>query len=86
MKEEIVKIVKTRLSSRNGQRHEKGKPELLVEKQSLLVLCGEDSSGDCLEVLEIQPPSKKVMPISSFLNGLNGRRLRLAESAASNLQ
>jgi len=40
--------------------------ELLAESQRLYVGCGNDT---VLELLEVQPPGKKRMPVAGFLNG-----------------
>ncbi len=40
--------------------------ELLVESHQLFVGCGSDT---VLELLEVQPPGKKRMPVAGFLNG-----------------
>ncbi len=40
--------------------------ELLAERQRLFVGCGDNT---VLELLEVQPPGKKRMPVSGFLNG-----------------
>lgn len=40
--------------------------ELLAERQQLFVGCGGDT---VLELLEVQPPGKKRMPVAGFLNG-----------------
>lgn len=40
--------------------------ELLVHQQRLFVGCGDDT---VLELLEVQPPGKKRMPVAGFLNG-----------------
>lgn len=44
-----------------------------VEKKRLLVACGE---GGAVEILEIQPEGRPVMPIAAFLNG---RALRVGD-------
>ncbi|KAI5070258.1 hypothetical protein GOP47_0014601 [Adiantum capillus-veneris] len=45
------------------------------EKSSLLVICGGDS---ILEILELQPPGKRIMSAKDFINGLRGQKLRVA--------
>lgn len=40
--------------------------ELLVRQQRLFTGCGDDT---VLELLEVQPPGKKRMPVAGFLNG-----------------
>ena len=40
--------------------------ELLVRQQRLFAGCGNDT---VLELLEVQPPGKKRMPVAGFLNG-----------------
>lgn len=40
--------------------------ELLADRQRLFVGCGDNT---VLELLEVQPPGKKRMPVSGFLNG-----------------
>jgi methionyl-tRNA formyltransferase len=40
--------------------------ELLVDRQRLFVGCGDNT---VLELLEVQPPGKKRMPVAGFLNG-----------------
>ena len=47
-------------------RHGLAPGELLVEPQRLYVGCGNDT---VLELLEVQPPGKKRMPVAGFLNG-----------------
>lgn len=74
---EPFKILKTRLGSGDHPRRT-GRPEAFVEEKCLLVQCGQDGAGGCVEVLEIQPQGKKPMPVSAFLNGLKGRTIHLA--------
>ncbi|MCO5576363.1 hypothetical protein L7F22_030173 [Adiantum nelumboides] len=45
------------------------------EKSALLVFCGGDS---VLEILELQPPGKRIMSAKDFSNGLRGQQLRIA--------
>jgi methionyl-tRNA formyltransferase len=49
----------------------------VLEKGRLAVRCGD---GVLLELLEVQPASKKAMPASAFLNGLGDRALVLSDS------
>ncbi|KAG6553189.1 hypothetical protein Mapa_005249 [Marchantia paleacea] len=50
--------------------------ELSLVGDALVVPCGgEGSDGTCLEILQLQPPAKKVMSARDFFNGLRGQRL-----------
>lgn len=48
---------------------------VVLDKERLAVRCGD---GALLELLELQPASKKAMPASAFLNGMGDRTLELA--------
>lgn len=74
-----LKIVTTRVVE-GGNEGEGGKEgegrgvELVGGKGGgLRVVCGD---GSVLDLLEVQPPGKKVMDSKSYANGLRGRRLR----------
>jgi methionyl-tRNA formyltransferase len=41
----------------------------------MLLPCGSDGGGDVLEVLLLQPPTKKAMEPKAFFNGLVGKQL-----------
>ncbi|KAM3575057.1 hypothetical protein VYU27_002973 [Nannochloropsis oceanica] len=77
--DEIVrlKIVTTRVVEQEGEgRKEAGGRgvELVGGKTGCLrVVCGDES---VLDLLEVQPPGKKVMDSKSYANGLRGRTLR----------
>ena len=49
-----------------SDRHGLAAGELLVDRQRLFAGCGDDT---VLELLEVQPPGKKRMPVAGFLNG-----------------
>ncbi len=57
-----VKITKAALSEETGE--EPG--EVVASKKVLRVCCGDKR---CIDILEVQPEGKKVMPISAFLAG-----------------
>lgn len=61
---------------RGSGRFAGGGPEVLIlDKERLAVRCGD---GGLLEVLELQPASKKAMQALAFLNGMGDRTLELA--------
>ena len=66
-KEVTLKIITTRVSTEGDASAAQGQVE--VTKKVLRVPCG---GGGWLELLEVQPPGKKAMPASAFINGLKG--------------
>jgi methionyl-tRNA formyltransferase len=75
-KDMVVKIIETHVSAGS---HEQASPagerklkEVHVAKGRFLIPCGD---GEVLEVHELQPPGKKPMPASAYINGLKGRRV-----------
>lgn len=73
--EQTIKVLRTQLSQEPDH---PGQPQLVAEREGLRIACGQDSSAGVVHVLEVQPPNKRPMPVSDFLNGLNGRTLHLA--------
>ncbi len=83
-----VRITRTRvLQQRPG--HATGQPpcspqhgwlEVSVAEGLLVIGCGD---GTSLEVLELQPAGRNVMPAAAFLHGLKGRRLWVQQQTAS---
>ena len=69
-KEVVLKIVTTRVSTDGDANAAKG--EVQVTKSALRVPC---AGGEWLELLEVQPPGKKVMPANAFINGIKGSKL-----------
>lgn len=57
-----LSLSRMRLTARTGL----AEGELLVEQRRLYVGCGDNT---VLELLEVQPPGKKRMPVEGFLNG-----------------
>ena len=70
--EESVKIVRTAIVKCS-----KSMQGVSIEEKKLLISCT-GSSDNCLQILELQPPNKKIMDVASFINGLNGRTVELA--------
>eukprot|EP00898_Chlorokybus_atmophyticus_P005595 jgi/Chlat1/6036/Chrsp4S06329 len=72
-----LKIVATRVADENEseQCRSKGK-EVTIMYEELQVVCGD---GSVLQVLEVQPPAKKVQSARAFWNGLRGRKLFVAD-------
>ena len=72
----VVKITKTCVTSdaelKAIQAAEDARTQVYVARDKLLIPCVD---GHCLEVLELQPTGKKVMPAGPFINGLKGRRI-----------
>ncbi|XP_068642443.1 uncharacterized protein [Aristolochia californica] len=67
-----LKIITTRICSREGV--SSNESDIILHRDALLIPC---AGVTALEVLELQPPGKKVMNARAFWNGLRGRRLRL---------
>jgi len=68
------KVGKTRVAGLPGAQEPTDIIELGPEKgDGLLVVCGD---GSVLELLEVQPVTRKLMDAKSFANGLRGRTLR----------
>lgn len=65
LKEVVIKIITTQVSSDGDAVSAGGVVEL--RKKMLRVPC---AGGEWLELLEVQPPGKKAMDASSFINGL----------------
>lgn len=73
----VVKVLETRLVSQQqaGELLQQAEPGQVVFPQQgkrLLVPCGD---GAALEVLQLQPPTKKAMQPKAFYNGLSGKQL-----------
>eukprot|EP01018_Ginkgo_biloba_P023506 Gb_02518 [translate_table: standard] len=64
-----LKIVTTRVGSNKCLDNDSN---IILDRDALTFCCGGDST---LEVLELQPPGKKVMSAQAFWNGLRGRQL-----------
>ena len=75
VKEEAIKIVRTQLVQ-DPTPHDVSRPNLIIDQKRIVVKCVA-GSNECLEVLEVQPVGKKVMPVLAFINGLNGRTVQL---------
>lgn len=69
-----LKVVTTRIGSSPNN----GGLEVFLVNGSLVVPCGKDST---LEILQLQPPAKKVMSGRDFFNGLRGRKLMIDASS-----
>jgi methionyl-tRNA formyltransferase len=72
-----VKIIESRLirqeeASNLLQQAAPGQVVFLDQGKRMLVLCGD---GAALEVLQLQPPTKKAMQPKAFYNGLGGKQL-----------
>jgi len=65
IKDVVIKIITSRVSSEGNAAAARGVVEL--NKKALRVPC---AGGEWLELLEVQPPGKKAMDASSFINGL----------------
>ncbi|CAM6107145.1 unnamed protein product [Calypogeia fissa] len=65
-----LKVVTTRIGSSAST----GGLEVSLVNGSLVVPCAKDST---LEILQLQPPAKKVMSGRDFFNGLRGRKLMI---------
>lgn len=48
-----------------------------MKKRGLMLMCGD---GSVLELLDVQPPTKKMMDAKSFVNGLKGAEVRWIET------
>lgn len=68
-----LKIVTTRVVEVEGGVGGRGVELVGGKGGGLRVVCGD---GSALDLLEVQPPGKKVMDSKSYANGLRGRRLR----------
>ncbi|CAI0548239.1 unnamed protein product [Linum tenue] len=69
-----LKVITTRVSSHRN--HVTEEDEITFANGALVFPCAR-SSG--LEVLEVQPPGKKVMPAAAFWNGLRGQKLKIVK-------
>ncbi|OAE23061.1 hypothetical protein AXG93_3509s1050 [Marchantia polymorpha subsp. ruderalis] len=70
-----LKIVTTRVKHLSHDTLPSG-GEVSLLGDALVVPCGgEGSDGTCLEILQLQPPAKKVMSARDFCNGLRGQKL-----------
>ncbi|WOL11706.1 hypothetical protein Cni_G20470 [Canna indica] len=67
-----IKIITTKVSDASDIKGNGN--EILFDRNALLVPCGGHS---WLEVLEIQPPGKKVLSARDFWNGLRGQKLMI---------
>lgn len=72
-----VKIIESRLMRQDEassllQQAAPGQVVFLEQGKRMLVLCGD---GSALEVLQLQPPTKKAMQPKAFFNGLGGKQL-----------
>lgn len=64
-----IKIVTTKVGSKYYQGNE---ATITFDRDALIFCCG---GGSTLEVLELQPPGKRIMSAQDFWNGLRGRKL-----------
>lgn len=64
-----IKIVTTKVGSKFYQGNE---ATITFDLDALIFCCG---GGSTLEVLELQPPGKRIMSAQDFWNGLRGRKL-----------
>ena len=69
-KEIVAKILTTKV----GGSVEGGEKAIKVAKKQFSIPC---KDGNYLDVLEVQPPGKKVMDVASFVNGLKGSSVSL---------
>ena len=70
----MIKVLETRVS-REALGHDfQDRRVQLTKAGQLLVACG---GGTVLEVLRLQPPTKKAMDPRSYYNGLRGKCLAL---------
>lgn len=74
-----VKILRTRLPSQSRGGADSSAPgaagaAIVFEGDAMLVPC---ACGGVLEVLQVQPPTKKAMAAKDWKNGLRGKRLAL---------
>jgi len=78
-----VKIVETRVVEETGFLSGEDITNLVellpVKGKGLKVVCFD---GSILEVLRVQPVTKKVMDVKSFVNGLQGKKIRWVEKNA----
>ena len=77
-KTEPIKVLRTRIAQHDDGGSIEERPRIVIERQSMFVRCGRNSGDGSLEILQVQPLGKRAMDVASFLNGLNGRTLRLA--------
>ena len=77
-KTEPLKILRTRIAEGGSGDSLEERPRIVIDRQSMFVECGRNSGDGSLEILQVQPLGKRAMDVASFLNGLNGRTLRLA--------
>jgi methionyl-tRNA formyltransferase len=76
--QETFKILKTRMGFSENHSESGRVPMLTMFEKDLVVHCGKEGEpGGCLEILELQPVGKRAMQVGAYLNGLNGRQLRL---------
>jgi len=68
-----LKIVTTRVVEQEGGEGWRGVELVGGKGGGLRVVCGD---GSVLDLMEVQPPGKKVMDSKSYANGLRGRKLR----------
>ncbi|KAL3681436.1 hypothetical protein R1sor_024393 [Riccia sorocarpa] len=79
-----LKIVTTRVKSRSDVEGLPSGGEVSVTGDALVVPCGsEGSDRSYLEILQLQPPSKKVMSARDFCNGLRGQKLLIEPKGAT---
>lgn len=75
-----VKILQSRVADADAVRLLQGLPPRQVvfadNGNRMLLPCGD---GSALEVLQLQPPTKKAMEPKAFYNGLSGRQLSVAD-------
>jgi len=74
MPAERFRIARTRALPADADGKPAGKEVALVEQRARLT-CGD---GSVLEIEQLQPPTKKMMPASAWWNGLRGRRVQWA--------
>eukprot|EP00586_Coscinodiscus_wailesii_P004153 CAMPEP_0172486644 /NCGR_PEP_ID=MMETSP1066-20121228/15281_1 /TAXON_ID=671091 /ORGANISM="Coscinodiscus wailesii, Strain CCMP2513" /LENGTH=443 /DNA_ID=CAMNT_0013252715 /DNA_START=242 /DNA_END=1570 /DNA_ORIENTATION=- len=77
-----VKIIETRVAGEEGSVSESDLTNVVKmgkeKKSGLMVVCGD---GSILELLRVQPVTRKAMDVKSFVNGLQGKTLRWIKTA-----
>jgi methionyl-tRNA formyltransferase len=74
------KVVRTRVADAGAVAGSSGADaEVVLASASMYVRCG---GGSVLEVLQVQPPGKKVMGVKDLKNGLGKRKLLVRPAAA----
>ena len=74
---QTVKLIRAEVDSGGPVQDTESRPVICIEKSSLKIFCGQDSSGGVLSILEVQPIGKKVMAVAAFINGLSNKSVSL---------